>query len=478
MKYTLNKEKSEVTLSFETTEAEWKDAEMKAYRETKGQYRIPGFRQGHAPKHMIESVYGPAVFADDAMDVLIREGYELFLSEHTDIVPLDRPTASVDAFDGKSLKFSLKFPVRPDVKLGEYKGVKIPKVEYTVSDEQIDEELKRALERSARIEDKAGEAAEGDTVNLDYSGTVDGVKFDGGTAEKYNLTLGSHTFIPGFEEQLIGVKAGDEREVKVKFPEDYHADALKGKEAVFACKINGVTTRVLPEMNDEWAKDVSEYSTLEEYRNGIRENMVKMGERRARSENENNVINAIVDKSEADIPEVMIKSYMDDMLRDMEMRLYYQGMKLEDYFKYMGTSEEEYRKEHHDDARRGALTRLVLEELIKKENITATDEEAEKKYLDSMPAPADGSEKRKPDERELEYLKSELVMDKLLDLLLSEAVFEDKPAEEPAKKPAAKRSTSKTTAKKSTKDTEEGEKPAAKKSTRTTKKASEEPKAE
>lgn len=444
MKYTVNKEKSEVTLKFQTTEDEFKSAETQAYQETKGKYKVPGFRQGHAPKHMIEAMYGVGVFADDAMDVLIQQGYELFMKENEEIVPIDRPGAAIDKFDGKTLEFSLTFPVTPEVKIGDYKGIKIPKAEYTVSDEQVEAELQRALERNARIEEKDTEAVSGDIVNLDYSGSVDGVKFDGGTAEKYNLTLGSNSFIPGFEDQLIGVKKGDEKDVVVKFPDEYHADELKGKEAVFACKINGVSAKTVPTMDDAWAKEVSEFETLAEYRQSIKDNMTEQGERRAKTENENAVINAIVDKSEADIPEVLIQSYLDDMLRDMEMRLYYQGMKLEDYFKYSGTTAEDFRKDRHDDARRGALTRLVLEELIKLENVTATDEEAEKKYEESMPAPTDGSEKRKPDERELGYIKNEIVMDKLLDLLLGYTTFETKAEEKPAaKKTTAKKTTAK-----------------------------------
>ena len=444
MKYTISKEKSEVTVKFDTTPTEWTDAVNKAYQETKGKYKVPGFRQGKAPKHVIESMYGVGVFADDAMDILIQDGYEKFVGENEDIVPLDRPTASIDAFDGKKLKFSLKFPVTPDVSLGEYKGVEVVKAEYTVSDDQIDAELKNVLERSARIEEKEGEAQLGDTVNLDFSGSVDGVKFDGGTAEQYNIELGSHSFIPGFEEQLVGVKKGDEKDVNVKFPEEYHADELKGKDAVFACKINSVSAKIVPEMDDAWAKDVSEFDTLADYRNSIKERLAKQGESRARAENENNIINAIVDKSEADIPDVLVQSYLDDMLRDMEMRMYYQGMKLEDYFKYTGTTVEDFRKDRYEDAKRGALTRLCLEEIIKRENITATDEEAEKKYAESMPAPSGGEEVRKPDEREMGYLKNEIVMTKLLDMLIENAVFTEK--KEEAEKPK-KKTTRKTTKK-------------------------------
>ncbi len=429
MKYTVKKEKSEVTLEFKADAAEWKEAESKAYSQTKGKYAVPGFRKGHAPKHVIEQYYGAGVFADDAMDIIIQSGWDKFLDENEKkgeeaLVPVDRPSANIVSMDDKGVKFTLKFPVTPEVNLGEYKGIKIPKIEYNVSEEDVDAELKRIAERGAKIEEKDGAAENGDIVNLDYSGSVDGVKFDGGTAEKYNLTLGSNTFIPGFEDQLVGVKKGDEKEVKVTFPEQYHAENLAGKEAVFACKVNSVSAKVVPEMNDEWAKDVSEFDNLAAYRDSVRKRLQEANDRRAKTEKENAVINAVVDASSADIPEAMVQSYISDMLRDLEMRLYYQGMRLEDYFKYMGTTEEDYRKENHDKAVRGALTRLCLEEMIKREKIEATDEEAEKKYMDSMPEPEDGKEKRKPDERELSYLKNEIVMDKLLDMLVSSAVTE------------------------------------------------------
>lgn len=429
MKYTVSREKSEVTLAFEAGEAEWKDAESKAYAQTKGKYNVPGFRKGHAPKHMIEQYYGAGVFADDALDILVQSGWEKFLDDIADkkddtLEPIDRPSANIESMTGKKVKFTLRFPVRPEVKLGEYKGIKIPKIEYNVTEKDVDDELRRIAVRGAKIEEKDGEAENGDIVNLDYKGSVNGVPFDGGSAEKYDLTLGSGSFIPGFEDQLIGAKAGEERAVKVTFPENYHADELAGKEAVFECRVNKISRKVVPEPSDEWAKDVSEFDTLADYRASVEKRMKESNERRERTEKENAVINAVTDASEADIPEVMINSYLDDMLRDLSMRLYYQGISIEDYFKYLGTSEEEYRKQNHDQAKRGALTRLCLEEMIKREGITATDEEAEKKYLDSMPEPEDGSEKRKPDERELSYLKNEIVMDKLLGLLVSSAVTE------------------------------------------------------
>lgn len=447
MEYTIEQEKSTVSVKFTTNEEEWNNAVTAAYQKTKGQYKVPGFRPGKAPRHMIEQVYGATVFVDDAIDNLINEGYFKFLDENKDIDPIDRPRVEVDSFDGKSLKFTIKVSVKPDIKLGEYKGIKLPKIEYNVTQDQIDDELKRAAEKSARMVEVERASKNGDIVNIDYSGSVDGVKFDGGTAEKYDLTLGSNTFIPGFEEQLVGHKAGDEVDVKVKFPDEYHAEDLKGKEAVFACKVNSVTEKEIPAMDDKWASEVSEFETLDAYKEDIKAKLQADGNRRAKTERENAVINAVVDTAECEVPDCLVDAYLDDMLKDIEMRLYYQGMKLEDYFKYTGSSVEQYKADRQEEAKRGALTRLCLEELIKLENITVTDEEATAKYHESYPAAVE--ESKTPSQQDLGYIKNEIGMDKLLTVLVNATVWADeKPA---AKKAAAKKA--------------DGDKPAAKKTT-------------
>ena len=426
MSYTVEKlEKSQVKFSFDIDADTFEKAVAAAYNKTKHKYSVPGFRKGHVPRKVIEGMYGKEVFFEDAMDIVIPEAYSEALDKEHDIEAVATP--ELESFDMKEdggVTFVLKVTVRPEVKLGKYKGLSVERKVDKVTAKQVDEEVENAREKQARIVDVDRAAKKGDIVNIDFAGSVDGVKFDGGSAEAYDLTLGSGSFIPGFEDQLVGAKAGEERAVKVTFPEDYHADALAGKEAVFECKVNKVSVKVVPEPSDEWAKDVSEYETLAEYRDSVKKRMEEQNDRRAKSEKENAVINAIADASEADIPEAMVSAYLDDMLRDLSFNLYYRGMTTEDYFKYMGTTEEEYRKENHDKALRGALTRLCLEEIVKRENITATDEEAEKKYLDSQPEPEDGKEKRKPDEKELSYLKDEIVMDKLLSMLVSSAVTE------------------------------------------------------
>lgn len=435
MEYTIEQIKSTVSAKFTTNEEEWNNAVAAAYQKTKGEYKVPGFRPGKAPRHMIEQMYGPTVFVDDAIDNLINEGYFKFLEENKEIDPIDRPKVEIDSFDGKSVKFTINVSVKPDIKLGAYKGIKLPKIAYNVSQEQIDGEINAAREKSARFVEVERKAKNGDIVNIDYSGSVDGVKFDGGTAEKHDLTLGSNTFIPGFEDQLIGHKKGEDVDVKVKFPDEYHSEELKGKEAVFACKINSVSEKEIPEADDKWASEVSQFETLEAYTADIKDRLVKECERREKTERENAVINAIVDTAECEVPEPLVEAYLEDMLKDIEMRLYYQGLKIEDYFKYTGSSVEQYKKERRDEAVRGALTRLCLEEIIKLENIVVSDEEAEAKYYDSFPKSKE--ENKVPTTQELGYVKNEIGMDKLLKLLVDSAVWMDEAPK--AKKTTAKK---------------------------------------
>lgn len=442
MEYTTSKDKSTVKVSFTTNEEEFSSAVTSAYQKTKGQYKVPGFRPGKAPRHMIEQMYGGTVFVDDAIDNLINEGYYKFISENNEIDPIDRPKVEINSFDGASLKFTINVSVKPDINLGEYKGIKLPKIEYNVTQEQVDDEIKRVSERGARIVEVTRESKKGDIVNIDYSGSVGGVKFDGGTAEKQDLTLGSNTFIPGFEDQLIGKKAGDEVDVKVTFPVEYHAEELKGKEAVFACKVNSVSEKEAPVIDDKWASDVSEFETLDAYKADIKARLQSESDRRTKTERENAVINAIVDKAECDVPECLAEAYLEDMLKDVEMRLSYQGLKIEDYFKYTGSSVEQFKEERKEEAKRGALTRLCLETLIKLENITVTDEEAKAKYSETSPASGSGNDEASA--QDLGYIKNEIGMEKLLKVLVESTVWTDE-----AEMPAAKKTAAKKTAKKS-----------------------------
>lgn len=421
MEYTKSQLNSTITVKFETNEEEWNEAMQASFVKTRGQYKVEGFRQGKAPRHMIEKLYGAQVFADDAMDSLINDGYFKFIKENADLDIIDRPQVAIDEFDGKVMKYTITVTVKPEIKISQYKGIELPKIEYNVTDEQVKEEIDRVKERSARIVEVERASQNGDIVNINYCGSVDGVKFDGGEAEKYDLTLGSNTFIPGFEEQLVGFTAGSEVDVTVKFPDEYHAENLKGKEAIFACKVNTVSEKQLPDEDDKWASEVSQFATLAEYKADILAKLTADAERRAKTDRENAVINAVVDNTECEMPDCLAESYLEDMIRDLEMKLQYQGLKIEDYFKYTGTTVEKYKEDKKEEAKRGALTRLCLEEIIKLEKITATEQEAKDKYAELY-----ADDNKEVNENELRYLQNEIGMNKLLELLVGNTVWTDK----------------------------------------------------
>ena len=285
-------------------------------------------------------MYGPTVFFDEAFNTCASKAYGKALSENEDIYPVDEPKVDIENFGADAMVFGISVTVKPEVTLGQYKGLTVKKAEYPVTDKDVEEDIERSLKAKSRLVDITDRAAKnGDTVNIDYSGSVDGVKFNGGTAEKQELTLGSKSFIPGFEEQVEGMKIGEEKDLKVKFPDDYHAEDLKGKDAVFAVKLNSIKFREIPELNDDFVKDTTKFETVAEYRADVKKRLTDSAERRADNENKNNMIDAIVANASVDIPDCMIESELDYMLQDFEYRLGYMygGMKLDDYFKYMGS---------------------------------------------------------------------------------------------------------------------------------------------
>lgn len=426
MKYEIERQKGTVNFKFTVSQDSWEDAKEQAYQQNKKKYAVNGFRKGKVPKKIIEKYYGEGVFFDDAFNIVASKGYSNALQENLDVYPVDEPQVGedLDITEDNGIKFSLSVTTKPEVKLGDYKGIKIDKVEYNVTSEDIDKELESVRERNSRlvkVEDR--EVKDGDTVNLDYSGSVDGVKFDGGTAEKQTLIIGSNSFIPGFEEQMIGIKIGEEKDLKVKFPEDYHAEELKGKEAIFHVKVNEISFKELPELNDEFAKDVSKFDTLDEYKKDIEAKKKEQNEKNADNENKNNLVDAIVEKAEVEIPKCMIDSEVDYMLQDFEYRLMYmyQGMKIDDYFKYTGSSKEKFKEERQDDAKKAVKTRLVLESIIKAEDVTATDAEVDEKIKKIAESGGkDFDEYRKGfEQRRIDQLKNEIVFEKLMDFLVA-----------------------------------------------------------
>ena len=474
MEYKIERQKGSVKFVFTVPNAEWDEEINAAYIKTKVKYNIPGFRKGKAPRKFIENMYGPTVFFDEAFNTCASKAYGKALSENEDIYPVDEPKVDIENFGADAMVFGISVTVKPEVTLGQYKGLTVKKAEYPVTDKDVEEDIERSLKAKSRLVDITDRAAKnGDTVNIDYSGSVDGVKFNGGTAEKQELTLGSKSFIPGFEEQVEGMKIGEEKDLKVKFPDDYHAEDLKGKDAVFAVKLNSIKFREIPELNDDFVKDTTKFETVAEYRADVKKRLTDSAERRADNENKNNMIDAIVANASVDIPDCMIESELDYMLQDFEYRLGYMygGMKLDDYFKYTGSSREDFRKDRKSEAEKAVKTRLVMETIIKTEKVEPTEQEIDKRIAEIAEQQGKTLEEYKPSvsEHQLTHIKSDVTVEKTLNELVkanefkaeakkSEAKKETKEGAE--KKPAAAKSaTAKTTSAK----TATAKKPAAKK---------------
>lgn len=428
MEYSIENLKDSVKITFSVDAGEWDGYMNAAYNKNKNKFNIPGFRKGHATRKMIEKLYGAGVFFDDAFNYCFRDSYSKALNEHEEIYPVDEPNIDIEKFDDKELKFVATVTVRPEVKLGAYTGIKLEKVEYTVTADEVEDELKRARQRVARtVEVTDRKVEDGDIVTLDYCGKVDGVAFAGGTAQNQELTIGSKTFIPGFEEQMIGMAIDETKDLNVKFPDDYHAEDLKGKDAVFTVTVHAIKVKEVPELTDELVKEISRFDTVDAYREDVSKRLTAEKERRAEIENENKLIDAVANASTVDIPECMVETQLKYMLSDLEARLGYMygGMKLADYFKYIGSSEEDYRKENKEIALKNVKTRLVLEEIIKKEKLEVTDEDLDKELADraeKIKKPLDEYRKNL-DIHQLNYIRNDILMKKLTDFLKNNNTF-------------------------------------------------------
>ena len=464
-------EKNQAVINFEISKEAMDTATSAVFQRNKGKYAIPGFRKGKAPRKMVEQYYGAGVFFEDAFNDVFPSFYEAAVKEH-DLQPVDRPEIELeDVRDDGIVKVKATVTLMPEVKLGKYEGIKVELVEYNVTDEEVDHEIKHALDRASRFVDVEDRSVQmGDTVGLNYSGSVDGVKFDGGTAENQTLEIGSGSFIPGFEEQMVGMAIGEEKALNVKFPDDYHAEDLKGKEAIFDVKVLSIKEKQVPALDDEFAKDVSEFDTLDEYRADIKAKLTERKKNQADTEMENKMVEAIAENAEIDIPDCMVEQQIDAQLRDMEMRMSYQGLKLEDYIKYTGMTMQQMRDMYREGALKTVKIRLTLAEIIKAENIEATDDEIMeevKKYAENYGTNAEDFIKNVTDDQK-EYFKEVAVMNKTLALLK-----EKNPAKKATKKATKKTEDSqekvaeKKPAKKTTKKSEDGEaKSATKKSTK------------
>lgn len=421
-------EKNQHELQFSIDAASFNDAITKAYKREAGKYNIPGFRKGKAPRHMIEKMYGEDVFQYSAVNDLFPAEYDKAV-EASGIEPVDRPEVdivSMNTADGVVLKAVVT--VKPEMKVGNYIGLKAEKAANTVEDAAVDAEVDRLRERNARLVTREGKAQDGDITDIDFEGFVDGEAFDGGKGEHFSLTLGSGQFIPGFEEQVAGHEAGEEFDVNVTFPEDYHAKELAGKAAVFKVKLNEVQYKELPAADDEFAKDVSEYDTLEEFKASIRKNMEESAEKQAELEVENTLVDQLVATLEGEIPPVMIETRIDEMVRDFDYRLSQQGLRLADYLKYIGGDEAKFREGFKEQAEKQVKMRLALEAVAKAENIEASEEDFEnevKRIADTYKMEVEKVRSIIP----VAEVKKDLAVNKAIDFIKSKAEITAKKAE-------------------------------------------------
>ena len=432
MKYTTKAaEKSTVKITLKFDGEEWKAAIQNAYLKTRGRFAINGFRKGKAPRNVIENVYGKGVFFEDALNNLFNENYgKVIDKEAKKFTVVGDPEVSVEKLEEDNVTIVAVVPVKPEVKISAYTGMKIKQFAYTVEDAEIDAELNRVLDRNARkvaVTDRA--AQDGDIVNIDFVGTVDGVKFDGGEAEGYDLTLGSGQFIPGFEEQVVGMNIGDTKDVNVTFPENYQAENLKGKAAVFAVKLNGIQAKELPEVTDEFIKDATGSENLEAYKAKTREKLEKQAQRRSNDATENSILEAISANAEVEIPQAMIEREIDSLVKKFEYQLMYQGLKLNDYLDFLKIPVSEFRKNYEEQAKKNVLNQLVISQLIKDEKIEATDEEVDAQIAKQAAEVNKTTEeyKKNMDPRQFDYISSDIVITKLFDFLKAnnEMYFED-----------------------------------------------------
>ncbi|WP_035289595.1 trigger factor [Clostridium sp. KNHs214] len=415
-------EKNIVKLEITVEAAEFNKALEKAYKKNVKKFNVPGFRKGKVPMNMVKQYYGEGVLYEDAINFCCDDTYPKAIEEN-DIKPVDYPKVDiVEIASGKDFVYTATVTVTPEVELGEYKGVEVKEVKYEVKEEDVENELKSMQEKNARIETKEdGEVEKGDIAVIDFKGFVGEEAFEGGEGKDYKLEIGSGTFIDNFEEQLIGVKKGEEKDVNVKFPEEYGKEELNGKDATFKVTVNEIQKKELPALDDEFAKEVSEFDTLEEVKADIRKKMEEANELRAKREYEEAVINAVCDNAKIDIPAVMIEKETDMMLKDLEMRLRYQGLDLETYYKYTDNTEEKVRDYMKETAEKRVKTNLVLEEIGKKEAVEVTEEELLAKATE-MAKQYGGKDIEKTTklivDAQKSLLKTEIVTEKVIDILV------------------------------------------------------------
>lgn len=426
---------SKIKISFTAPASDFEEAVQKAYIKYRGRFQVQGFRKGKAPRKLIERMYGDSVFYDDALELLFPDAY-MEAIEKDDLHPVGRPTLDVETMEkGQDVKFSCETFVFPDIKLGEYKGVDITRTLHDVTEDALDARLqqeRKKVSRSVEITDRPVE--NGDEINLDYSGSVDGVKFNGGTAEGQKLVIGSNSFIPGFEDQMIGMSIGEEKDITVTFPTEYHADDLKGKDAVFHVKVNAISHEELPELDDDFAADVSDFDTLAEYREDLKKQMQAAADEQATAQAKQELIQKIVENAEIDLPDPMVEEKLDDQLREMDWRMQQQGLNIKKYMELTGQTEEQMRDMYRSEARNNLKTEMVIGEIIKTEAIEVTPEKVDEmlsEYTGPMGKTLEEL-KKELNESQMEYFENRAKTTAALDLLWNSAAVKDEKAAEKA----------------------------------------------
>lgn len=421
------KENNRAHFTVEIPEENFEEALQKAYLKNRHRFNIPGFRKGKAPRKIIEMNYGKEIFYEEAINLILPDAYTEAIEE-LKLEPVDAPEVDIEEIEkGKPIIAKFEVVVKPEVKLGDYKSIEIEKVEYNVTDEHIEEELRIVQERNARILD-AGDrpVKEGDILTIDYAGFIDGERFPGGTAEGQQLEIGSGQFIPGFEDQLVGKNKGEEVEITVTFPEDYHVEDLKGKEATFKVKIHEIKEKELPELDDEFAKDVSEFDTLEEYKQSIRERLEKDFKHKEEIDNENNLLEKVMEICEVDIPDVMIENQLENELKEFDYRMRMQGLNLEQYLQFTNTTLDSLKAQLMPMAAKRVKGDLVLEAIAKAENIEVSEEDIDKE-LEKM-AESYGQENKEGfienmKKGDLSFMNTPILNEKVIELLKANAKF-------------------------------------------------------
>lgn len=414
--------KNEVKLSFTVEAEKFDEAMKKVYAKTAKYFTIPGFRKGKAPMQMVEKQYGSDIFNEDTFNELVPEIYDAAIKENN-IEAVSEPQIDITQIGkGKDLIFTAIVQTKPEVKLGKYKGIELKKIEYTVSDKDVEHELGHMAEHNARlvtIEDRAVE--KGDIAVIDFEGSIDGVPFEGGKAEGHELEIGSNSFIPGFEDQVVGMKNDEEKDITVTFPEDYFSKDLAGKPAVFKVKVHEIKKKELPTMDDEFAKDVSEFDTLKELKDSIKNRIQSENEEKAKYETEDAAIKAVCDNVEIDIPSGMIDTEINNMLRDVEQRLQYQGLTLAQYYTLMGKTESQVRDEMKEQAEISVKSRLVLEAIVKAEDIKPEEKEIEEKLEEMAKNYGKTAEELKQNEYIKEYIEKNMKVEKAIKFIVDNA---------------------------------------------------------